>query len=521
MNRETKRTKTNRLSLASSTEPKLNASNVTKPKRSKSLKSETKNKIEGKNPKDLKSNDLRTPIDLNLISEPSKNRKFIHSNFPERKFKYLLKIFIVFFFIAILFRYSNFNKQYENEIFNELDHSKRDLSPEYKFFQLEIEKIKSNVKFDSEKKNIEFNNFLKNYNEKNLKIEKELKKLKIEMEKQKNFFTTKQDSENVSKNNKTELENTEMNEIEKQIEIENKIDQILSDMIKFETFNKDNINDLKEESKNAIKAIFDEKFSNFENQINFLFTSQKNDFEQNSGSKINDTIRKNIYNVVKDVLEDDQIQNLILKKLKNEIDHFDYLNPSKESIYKIVKDSIFSVVSESVEQPDYALYKTGGRPFYSKTKSEQTLSYSSWISLIFGNTRSVYKNDPKIALDASMSPGDCWSFAGSKANFTVKLSCPIIPTAFTIDHISRKLSFHPESAPKSLKVYGLNEINFERYFLSVYEYDNSGQVSQTFQVSSSTSIQFKIIQLEINSNHGYHNTCLYRFRVHGIPSNSC
>ena len=36
-----------------------------------------------------------------------------------------------------------------------------------------------------------------------------------------------------------------------------------------------------------------------------------------------------------------------------------------------------------------------------------------------------------------MEPGDCWLFAGDAATATVKLAVPIVPQAFTLEHLPR------------------------------------------------------------------------------------
>lgn len=56
----------------------------------------------------------------------------------------------------------------------------------------------------------------------------------------------------------------------------------------------------------------------------------------------------------------------------------------------------------------------------------------------------------------------------------------------------------------------------EPYFFGDYEYKVSNDTYQYFPVINYTNEPYKIVELNIASNHGNPNyTCLYRIRVHG------
>lgn len=72
----------------------------------------------------------------------------------------------------------------------------------------------------------------------------------------------------------------------------------------------------------------------------------------------------------------------------------------------------------------------------------------------------------------------------------------------------------------SVALQGLeNEEDYEPEPLGVFEYLESGTSLQYFQADKTSSKRaYNIVELRIESNHGNPNyTCLYRFRVHGIP----
>ena len=51
-------------------------------------------------------------------------------------------------------------------------------------------------------------------------------------------------------------------------------------------------------------------------------------------------------------------------------------------------------------------------------------------------------------------PGLCLSLDGSRARVEVALRCPIVPTAFTLEHIPRNISFERGSAPRLVAMFG-------------------------------------------------------------------
>ena len=99
----------------------------------------------------------------------------------------------------------------------------------------------------------------------------------------------------------------------------------------------------------------------------------------------------------------------------------------------------------------------------------------------------------------------------------------MMPRRFSVEHIPRSLSPNGriDSAPRHFVVHGLMaEFDKEPVILGEYEYDAvHGEPLQMFEmeITEERSKHFKLIEVEIKSNHGHPvYTCLYRFRVHGI-----
>jgi SUN domain-containing protein 1/2 len=134
-----------------------------------------------------------------------------------------------------------------------------------------------------------------------------------------------------------------------------------------------------------------------------------------------------------------------------------------------------------------------------------------------------------------MTAGHCWPLVGTSGVLAVKLTQAVRISAITVDHLPKELattrnpaSISP-SAPRHFKVYGLRgetEADLAtRMLLGTFEYDAAGPQTQTFhllphgQSPSQTTPSFPVAQLEVVDNYGNQKyTCIYRFRVHGLPA---
>ena len=116
-------------------------------------------------------------------------------------------------------------------------------------------------------------------------------------------------------------------------------------------------------------------------------------------------------------------------------------------------------------------------------------------------------------------PGECWAFKGSQGFLVIKLSMPMKPTKFSLEHIPKSLSPDGkiDSAPKNFQVYGLKtDKDSEPLELGRYTYDQDGDPLQSFQVRKQIDTPVSLVELRILDNQGHEEyTCLYRFRVHG------
>lgn len=208
-----------------------------------------------------------------------------------------------------------------------------------------------------------------------------------------------------------------------------------------------------------------------------------------------------------------------LGKLGDKVKKLEYYHEScLKDVQRLVKNEIDVYDADKTNLTDYALESSGATIVTTRcTKSylEKNIQYSidGLLPVFFTS------NSPRVVIQPSMTPGECWSFAGSEGVLVVQLSRTIIPTAFTYEHIRRELSpdLHIDSAPKHFRVKSLRDANDrEGLLLGEYDYDKDGRPLQQFQVQNQNPVPTRFIELLIQSNHGeMQYTCLYRFRVHG------
>lgn len=185
---------------------------------------------------------------------------------------------------------------------------------------------------------------------------------------------------------------------------------------------------------------------------------------------------------------------------------------------QLVKDEIGLYDADKTNLADYALESGGATIVTTRcTKSylESNIQYSiDGIIPVFFTS-----NSPRVVIQPSVHPGECWSFAGAEGVLVVQLSRTIIPTSFTYEHIRKELTpdLHIDSAPKHFRVKSLKDANDrEGLLLGEYDYDKDGDPLQNFKVQNPNPVPTRFIEFIVQSNHGeLQYTCLYRFRVHG------
>ncbi|XP_074867177.1 SUN domain-containing protein 1 isoform X2 [Carettochelys insculpta] len=233
------------------------------------------------------------------------------------------------------------------------------------------------------------------------------------------------------------------------------------------------------------------------------------------------------------------LRDLELQILKNITLHMSVTNqkPTSEVVTSAVNNAGISGITEAQARiivnnalklysqdktgmVDFALESGGGSIL--STRCSETYETKTALISLFGIPLWYFSQSPRVVIQPDMYPGNCWAFKGSQGYLVVRLSMMIYPTAFTLEHIPKTLSptGNITSAPKDFSVYGLeDEYQEEGTLLGQYVYDQGGESLQMFQVTEQNENAFQIVELRIFSNWGHTEyTCLYRFRVHGKPT---
>ncbi|MEQ2239104.1 hypothetical protein ILYODFUR_001104 [Ilyodon furcidens] len=193
---------------------------------------------------------------------------------------------------------------------------------------------------------------------------------------------------------------------------------------------------------------------------------------------------------------------------------------TKEEVHAMVTEAVRLFSQDRTGLADYALESGGGSIL--STRCSETYETKAALLSLFGVPLWYFSQSPRAVIQPDVHPGNCWAFRGSKGFLVIQLSMRILPTAVTMEHIPKSLapSRTLRSAPRDFSVYGLRDEHQEKgKLLGNYTYDEDGEDLQTFTISEENNEVFQIIEVQVLSNWGHPEyTCMYRFRVHGTPS---
>ncbi|XP_075230519.1 uncharacterized protein LOC142329698 [Lycorma delicatula] len=174
--------------------------------------------------------------------------------------------------------------------------------------------------------------------------------------------------------------------------------------------------------------------------------------------------------------------------------------------------------ADKIGMVDYALESSGGIIVSTRCTESYNAGHKTYI--LFGFALWHRSNSPRTVIQPGVHPGECWAFAGQQGYLVIQLSATIIVTAFTVEHIPPSLAPQGriDSAPKDFSVWGLKyESDVHPIFLGRFWFLENGTSLQKFEALT-VQEPFRLVELKIESNHGnLEYTCLYRFRVHGVP----
>nr|CAD7451889.1 unnamed protein product [Timema tahoe] len=232
------------------------------------------------------------------------------------------------------------------------------------------------------------------------------------------------------------------------------------------------------------------------------------------------SMRSFIANTVSDKIHSEFLrQQSTFSPILSSSDSGDNMGLSVDQVRHIVREALSIYDADKTGQVDYALESSGG-----------SILSTRCTEVYFSDTSRVYvfnipvpflssTNSPSVIIKPGMSPGECWAFRGSQGSVVIQLAALIHISSFTMEHIPRSLAIQGriDSAPKDFSVWGLSHENdMDPLKLGAYMYLQNSTSLQFFNVQSTNTPPFNIVELKVDSNHGHlEYTCLYRFRVHG------
>ncbi|XP_012281113.1 uncharacterized protein LOC105700101 isoform X2 [Orussus abietinus] len=188
---------------------------------------------------------------------------------------------------------------------------------------------------------------------------------------------------------------------------------------------------------------------------------------------------------------------------------------------RIVKETLKIYDADKTGKADYALESAGGQII--STRCTQPYDIGTRVYKFLGYTIYYGSNDPRTVIQGNpLQPGVCWAFQDFPGHLLIKLRSFIYVTGFTLEHVPKSLlpSGEMKSAPRKFNVWGFRyETDPDPVMLGDYEFVDSDESLQYFPAKEMEfSVPYEYVELKIHSNHGQlEYTCLYRFRVHGIP----
>ena len=191
----------------------------------------------------------------------------------------------------------------------------------------------------------------------------------------------------------------------------------------------------------------------------------------------------------------------------------------ENAVKLIVEDALLKFSADRTGLPDYALESAGGSVL--SVRCSETYYRKTALISVFGIPLWYTSNSPRTVIQPEVYPGQCWAFKGESGYSVIQLSVPVRPTGFSLEHIPKSLSMTGsiDSAPREFTVYGLiSGTDMKGVSLGNFTYQTVGKPIQHFDVQIRNPGVFGYVELRVLNNHGNKDyTCVYRFRVHGVP----
>jgi SUN domain-containing protein 1/2 len=119
--------------------------------------------------------------------------------------------------------------------------------------------------------------------------------------------------------------------------------------------------------------------------------------------------------------------------------------------------------AQEQQQPDYALYNSGGRiipglttqPYHRykpTTLFGRFLGLQNWVPPPFKSDRLMAANK---VIQPEMYPGDCWPMHEGRGQVAIDLAMRVVVTEVVIEHVDPMVSLHRGTAPREIEIWRL------------------------------------------------------------------
>ncbi|CAH8324386.1 unnamed protein product [Eruca vesicaria subsp. sativa] len=266
-----------------------------------------------------------------------------------------------------------------------------------------------------------------------------------------------------------------------------------------------------EKEAKALRQELEKKASTFHNELKKI--ESRTESLEKSVEEVN----------AKPFVSRDELDKIYGELKKGNVDAFSEVGIDELRAYarEMMEKEIEKHAADGLGRVDYALASGGG--FVMKHSDPFLVGKgSNWFATIGGR---AHANAVKMLSPSFGEPGQCFALKGSNGYVQIRLRGPIVPEAFTLEHVAKNVAYDRSSAPKDCLVSGwlqgigqeLSDETGKMQLLTEFTYDLDRSNAQTFNVlDSPDSGLIDTVRLDFTSNHGSNShTCIYRFRVHG------
>ncbi|KAJ3337317.1 hypothetical protein HDU83_008812, partial [Entophlyctis luteolus] len=147
-----------------------------------------------------------------------------------------------------------------------------------------------------------------------------------------------------------------------------------------------------------------------------------------------------------------------LASVKDDGDKYDF-ESLKSVMDTLIQSALTKYMADGIGREDFALEAQGAYIVDKLTSNSFSLPSSALFGRFIGYRHKVGWG-PFVAINEGVAPRKCWAMDGPTGQLAVHLAAPVVPTAFTIDHLPKELLLKDyadglQSAPKDVELWAV------------------------------------------------------------------